>query len=172
MNIYFERCKEEQFDLLYELKSEEENILWTGHDKAPDRKKLKVWYFNQLKREDRYMFIIKSREYAGEPIGYLYLDVVGDLKNIIETGHGVNNKFKGQGIGTRIIKFAIDYTTEYLTFIDRIDGWIVENNIGSIKNVINNGYIKTKETKKVVFKGLNREVLMEKYCYKINRNDE
>lgn len=169
MDIYFELCKDYDFEFFYELKVDEENIVWTGHSNPPIKNKLKKWFLEQLERNDRYMFIVKSPEYPNDPVGYLYLDIVGENNNVIETGHGVNSKFKGRGIGTKIIKFAIDYTTNNLIYINRVDGWIAENNIGSINNVLKNGYIETSETKRVFFESINKNVNMRKFCYNINR---
>ena len=62
-----------------------------------------------------------------------------------------------------------DYSKKELLFIDRVDGWIAHDNIGSIKNVLKNGYVETNDTKVTFFKNLNKEVLMKRYFYKINR---
>lgn len=167
MEIYFDLCDEADFDFFYELKADKENILWTGHAEAPRRNNLKEWYLKQLKREDRYMFMVKSTAYPNDPIGYLYLDVVGEMKNIIEIGDGVNSKFTSKGIGTKIIEFAIDYIKNNLPFIVRIDGWIAQNNFGSIKTFIKNGFSETKETKETFFKGFNQYLTMKKYYYPI-----
>lgn len=169
MDLIFSKCDENNFHDFYILKCDEGNIYWTGHKNAPAKEKLKRWYLDQLTRDDRIMFIVKSDEYCDEPIGYLYLDITGSDKDVIETGHGVNSKFKGAGIGTRIIKFAIDYTTSNLRFINRIDGWIASVNIGSIKNVLKNGYSESNETKKMFFEGFNKDVIMRKYFYTIVR---
>lgn len=168
MNIFFSKVMMSDFEDFYILKCDEENIRWTGYDKGPDKDMLRQWFYKQLKRKDRIMFLIRLVE-NGEAVGYLYLDIVGENANIIETGHGVLSKFKGHGLGTKIITYAVNYTKGKLNFIDEIDGWIAVNNIGSIKNVLKNGYSKTNETKKVVFKGFNKELEMQKFVYKIQR---
>lgn len=166
MKLNFKQCDESDFEDFYILRVDEENIYWTGYDKKPDKDALKSWYLNQLKRSDRLLFIFRSDECI-EPVGYLYLDIVGEDHNIIETGHGVNSKYKGHGLGTKIIKFALDYSKSELTFIDEVHGWILENNIGSIKNVLNNGYDETNEKKIVYMKNLKEFKTFKKYIYKI-----
>ncbi|AOR23417.1 GNAT family N-acetyltransferase [Clostridium taeniosporum] len=168
MKLIFKRCDEEDFEDFFILRSDDENIYWTGYDKKPNKNNLKNWYLKQLKRDDRLLFIVRSDE-TDEPVGYLYLDIVGDNHNIIETGHGVNSKYKGKGLGTEIIKFAIDYSKNELTFIDEVDGWILEDNIGSIKNVLKNGYDETDERKKIYVENLNTYKFLKKYVYKIIR---
>ncbi|HBJ1650576.1 GNAT family N-acetyltransferase [Clostridium botulinum] len=166
MNLIFKKCDENDFEDFYILRTDEENIYWTGYDSKPNKSNLKIWYLNQLKRNDRILFIVRSDE-AEEPVGYLYLDIVGDNNNIIETGHGVNSKYKGKGLGTEIIKFAIDYSRDVLTFIDEVDGWILEDNIGSIKNVLKNGYDETDDRKAIYVEKLDTYKTMKKYVYKI-----
>ncbi|MBN1055131.1 N-acetyltransferase [Clostridium botulinum] len=169
MKLLFKRCDEEDFEDFFILRSDDENMYWTGHDEKPNKTNLKEWYLTQLKRTDRLLFIARSDE-SDEPVGYLYLDIVGNNNNIIETGHGVNSKYKGKGLGTEIIKFAIDYSRNELPFIDEVDGWILEDNIGSIKNVLKNGYAETDERKEIYLKNLNIYKIMKKYVYKIKRN--
>ncbi|WP_353093823.1 GNAT family N-acetyltransferase [Tissierella praeacuta] len=165
MRLIFKKCSEEDFEDFYILRSDKENVYWTGYDEKPDKANLRKWFTMQLKRKDRIMFIAKYDK-LDEPIGYLYLDIVGN-NDIIETGHGVNSEYKGKGIGTKIIKFALDYTKNQLKFINEVHGWIFEENIGSIKNVLKNGYYETKETKEVFLEGSNQYKKMKKYVYKI-----
>jgi RimJ/RimL family protein N-acetyltransferase len=168
MEIYLSKCNLNDFDSFYFLKCDEENIYWTGHKSKPEKQNLEKWFNEQLQRKDRIIFLAKDL-INDEVVGYLYLDIVGDSKNIIETGHGVHSKFKGNGLGTKIISLAIQYTKENLHYIDKIDGWILENNIGSIQNVLRNGYSQTDETKKVFVESTNKEEFMRKYTYKIER---
>ncbi|OOM77939.1 hypothetical protein CLPUN_21120 [Clostridium puniceum] len=168
MEIYLSQCNLNDFESFYFLKCDEENIYWTGHKTKPEKQNLEKWFIEQLQRKDRIMFLAKNK-INDEIVGYLYLDIVGELKNIIETGHGVHSKFKGNGLGTRIICLAIQYTKENLKFIDEVDGWILENNIGSIKNVLKNGYLGTDETKNVFIESTNKNECMRKYIYKIER---
>ncbi|WP_255401678.1 GNAT family N-acetyltransferase [Sporanaerobacter sp. PP17-6a] len=165
----FDKCTIEDFDDFYMLRCDEENIYWTGHREKPDRDKLYKWYLEQLKRTDRIMFLVKA-DSLDEPVGYLYLDIVNNNGEIVaETGHGVNSKYKGRGIGTQIIKFAVDYTTNELKHINKIDGWILEDNVGSIRNVLKNGYIETGEKKRVFIDETSGFKNMKRYIYKINR---
>lgn len=151
------------------LRCDEENIYWTGHREKPDRDKLYSWYLEQLKRTDRIMFLVKA-DSLDEPVGYLYLDIINNNEeNVVEVGYGVNSGYKGRGIGTQIIKFAIDYTTDRLKYIVKISAWILKDNIGSIKCVLKNGYVETDERKKVFISKTNDLKIMKRYIYEINR---
>ncbi|HEX8563147.1 MAG TPA: GNAT family protein [Flavobacterium sp.] len=142
---------EQDFDAYYFLKSDEENIKWSGHEAAPDKERMLNWYLKNIKRNDRHFFLFWDREYFDHVVGYLYMDVVGQKSDTIDTGHGVHSNCGGKGYGTQIIGFALQYATENLPQIHHFQGWIANDNIGSIKNVLKNGYYKTNETKPVAF---------------------
>lgn len=168
MEIYLQKCTLNDFESFYFLKCDEENVYWTGHKNKPQKQNLEEWFIQQLQRKDRILFLARNK-LDDEVLGYLYLDIVGEKKNIIETGHGVHSKFKGKGLGTKIIKFALEYTKENLNFINEVDGWIIEDNIGSIKNVLKNGYSKTNLTKCVFLESEGKNAILRKYVYKIQR---
>lgn len=156
----------EDFDSYFFLKSDEENILWSGHDSAPDKEKILDWFLKNIVRKDRYFFLFFDEEHFENVIGYLYMDIVGEESNTIDTGHGVHSKCGGKGYGTQIIQYALNFAKEKLPVIKYFQGWIAEDNIGSIKNVLKNGYYKTDETKYVKF-GDGSEKLFEKYMIDI-----
>ncbi|MGD9780273.1 GNAT family N-acetyltransferase [Methanomethylovorans sp.] len=168
MNLRFSRCAIADFDDYFSLRCEKENTLWTGYQKVPEKNELYDWFSRQLKRKDRLFFIVRDEE-NGSAVGYLYIDILGDNNEIMETGHGVSSKMKGKGIGSAIIKFAKDYTIEQLKSVKRIDGWIASDNIGSIKNVLNNGYHKTKDQKIISFEGFGQDKIMVRYEYIIEQ---
>ena len=47
----------EDFDSYYELRCDESNILWTGHNRVPDKEGLRGWYLENIKKEGRYFFL-------------------------------------------------------------------------------------------------------------------
>jgi RimJ/RimL family protein N-acetyltransferase len=164
--ITAKRASKDDFDSYFFLKSDEENILWSGHSSAPDKEKIFDWYIKNINRKDRYFFLFFDEENFDNVIGYLYMDVIGEENNTIDTGHGVHSNCGGKGYGTQIIQYALNFAKEELTFIKHFQGWIAADNIGSIKNVLKNGYYKTDETKYVKF-GDGSEKLFEKYMIDI-----
>lgn len=156
----------QDFEDFFFLKCDEENIKWSGHKSAPDRERIHEWYLKNISRDDRYFFLFFEPELFDHAIGYLYMDVVGDNNDTIDTGHGVHSNCGGKGYGTKIIQFALQYAKENLDFIKSFQGWIANDNIGSIKNVLKNGYYKTDETKLVTF-GNGEVKTFEKYLIDI-----
>jgi len=57
MELNFKKCSEEDFEDFYILRCDKENIYWTGHDKEPNKDSLYEWYTEQLRRNDRMIFI-------------------------------------------------------------------------------------------------------------------
>ncbi|MFX1383821.1 MAG: GNAT family N-acetyltransferase, partial [Promethearchaeota archaeon] len=167
MRMILEKCTKEDFENYYFLKCDSENILWAGHKIAPDKEKLYLWFKEQLKRKDRIMFLAKSNNDQNIPLGYLYLDIIGIAGDCVEISYGVYSKFVDQGIGTKIIKFAIDYCTNNLEHIKNIIGWVAIDNIRSVKCFRKNKFAETNETKKIFFKGFNQEVSVKKFIYVI-----
>jgi len=141
----------EDFEDYYFLKSDELNINWSGHESAPDKEKIHAWYLENIQRKDRYFFLFYEPELFDHAVGYLYMDVVGENNDKIDTGHGVHSNCGGKGYGTQIIQFALKYAKDNLDFINGFEGWIASDNIGSIKNVLKNGYNKTEDVKQVTF---------------------
>jgi RimJ/RimL family protein N-acetyltransferase len=126
----------EDFDSYFFLKSDEENILWSGHEAAPDKERLFNWYIKDIDRKDRYFFLFLDEFSLGRAIGYLYMDIVEEFDSKIEVSYGVYSGCKSKGYGTQIIKFAKDFVTRELFYIKYLHAWIANENIGSIKVVL------------------------------------
>ncbi|WP_153207718.1 MULTISPECIES: GNAT family N-acetyltransferase [unclassified Flavobacterium] len=165
--ITAKRASKDDFESYFFLKSDEENILWSGHSSAPVKERLFDWYIKNINRKDRYFFLFFDEYSSSRSIGYLYLDIIGDFDNIIELGYGVHSDYKGKGYGTQIIKFAKDFAMNDLIFIKHFQAWIASDNIGSIRVVLKNYFQKTDETKYVKF-GDGSEKLFEKYMIDIH----
>jgi RimJ/RimL family protein N-acetyltransferase len=157
----------EDFDNYYKLRCDELNVNWTGYKKAPNKSNLQDWYLENINKKSRYFFLFFEDEPCVKILGYLYMDVV-ESGDTIDTGHGVHSKYSGKGYGTKIIQFALEYAKKNLLFINFFQGWIASDNLGSIKNVLKNGYVKTEESKEVKFESGEVKVF-EKYLYTIER---
>ncbi|MEH6456401.1 MAG: GNAT family N-acetyltransferase [Cocleimonas sp.] len=159
--LNFVEAKAEHFDDFLKLKSDPANVFWSGFMDSPDREGFKRHYEGELKRHDRVIVFL----YVNEKIaGYIYIDY-SIVEKTVETGHGILPRFYGKGLGEDLIKFAIDYSKNNLSEAEFIIAWIAEKNSGSIKNVINNGYIKTDDTELRIFLQRTDKVKFEKYVF-------
>ncbi len=149
----------DKFDDFYKLKSEPNNIFWSGFDSPPNYAAFKEHYKNELDREDRTIIFLYIE---GDIAGYVAIDFCKKNKTT-ETAHGVLSSFAGKGLGKILINYAVAYSKKYLTDAEYIIGWIAENNFGSIKNFLSNGYTKSEEFEYRKFLQENNEVKFDKY---------
>jgi RimJ/RimL family protein N-acetyltransferase len=152
----------EDFEAYYFLRCDQNNIKWTGYNTTPEKERIHNWYLENIAKPGRYFFLFFEDDNRSQAAGYLYMDVVGEKNDTIDTGHGVHSWHGGKGYGTEIIRFALDFARTELPFIKHFQGWIASDNQGSIKNVLKNGYYKTPETKEVEFASGEKKVY-EKY---------
>jgi RimJ/RimL family protein N-acetyltransferase len=155
------------FDDYFLLRCDSNNVLWSGHKQEPDFDRLKDWYLKNIVREDRLFFLAYQNIKEGGILGYLYMDIIGIKKDVIDIGYGIHQTMNGKGYGTKLINFACNYTRNNIRNIKLIDAWVAENNIGSKKVFAKNGFSKTNETKLKIFEINAQEVLFEKYILKV-----
>ncbi|KOS66677.1 hypothetical protein AEA09_18255 [Lysinibacillus contaminans] len=132
------------YDFFFYIKSEPENMYWTGHEKEPNYEQLKVWFFKQLESNVREILIL---EVDNNAVGYAYVDFI-DAYQSIETAVAVSNKFSGLGYGSQIVSRTVHYCQEnYLA--KPIQAWILDDNLASIKIHEKAGYRVTNKTKDI-----------------------
>lgn len=139
--------KMEHFDFFYNIKSEEKNIMWTGHMQKPNKDNLYKWFCSQLSNDDRDILIYLVNDI---PIGYAYIDNHDDY---VETSLAVSDKYESNGYGRDIIIKTIQWCQEL--YSKPIHSWILDTNYTSlyIHETIG-GYIKTEITKEVIFNSI------------------
>jgi RimJ/RimL family protein N-acetyltransferase len=154
----------EHFEDYFFLRCDENNILWSGHKQAPDHDKLKSWYLQNITRADRLFFLCYEDK---KIIGYLYMDSIGEKKDIVDIGYGVHESMAGQGYGTRIVDFAYEYARKNIKGARYMNGWVAEDNAGSVKVFLKNGYAKTPESKEIPFEKTGKKMRFFKYILEL-----
>jgi len=169
MDIYLKQCDVGDFEDFYVLRCDHENIYWTGYKNEPEKEKLNIWFQNQIKRDDRKLFLAKINQKEEVCAGYLYIDVLESTESA-EISYGVDSKHAGRGIGTKIVALAIDYIIKSIPSVKSIFAWIIDSNTGSIKCVSRNGFVKSGKYKSVYLESMNRSMIMNEYILKIKDN--
>ena len=149
----------DKFNEYYELKSEPSSVYWSGFESPPNYKAFKKHYINELARDDRVIFFLYIE---GDFAGYIAIDFC-DKTKVTETAHGVLSSFAGKGLGKKLVGYAVEYSKRNITNADSIIGWIAEDNVGSIKNFLSNGYTKTEEFEYRTFMQEKNKVRFDKY---------
>lgn len=151
----------DDFEDYYRIKSDPTAILWSGFSSAPNKVKLFEHFktlLESIEEGRKVLFYIKDNN--DNLIGYDLLTQIDD-ETIESSGHSILSSWQGKGMGTVLFSLLKKEVREmgyhYFT------GWISENNIGSIKNVERNGFLKTEETRSVRLAAFDRVDVFYKY---------
>lgn len=134
--LSYKKASAEDFDDFFQLRSDEHNVLWTGHQHAPDKGKLRDWYDAQMNSRSRSIFL---SYYMSAVSGYLYIDFVGLC--CYEISYGVLSKFSGMGFCKRLVNFAVEVVRQESRAETEILAWIAESNLASIKCITARGFL-------------------------------
>ena len=156
----------DDFDDYLKIKSDPAAILWSGFSSAPDPMKLRVHFQYLLDNcfsKGDVLFYLKDSE-NHNIMGYDLMSKI-DNETIESSGHSILSRYQGRGLGTLLFKLLVEYARGcgFKNFV----GWISENNIGAIKNVERNGFVRTKESCIVHLAAFNRDDVFYKYLCKL-----
>lgn len=130
---------EEDFECLYKIKCDPENIKWGGFSCPPNKESFREWFKNRIYDTYREIYLVFLNKIC---VGFFYIDYLDD--ETIEDTTGLLTEYSGQGIGTYMLN-SIDEIAKSKK-IKRHVAWVSENNIGSYKRCIKLGYRKLEET--------------------------
>lgn len=147
----------DDFDFFYEIKSEENNIFWTGHKEKPNKDNLLIFFEkiikNCKKKEERKIYIIKEKNSGG--VGYLY--IIPDKDNF-DLASAILSKYQGKGFGKKAIQLGLEEGKKL--GYKKMVGSIREDNVASMKAYTACGVKLTQNYKMVYIPKLNKEVKM------------
>lgn len=150
------------FEDYYRIKSDETAILWSGFKSAPNKDKL-LKHFEKLLTEcfpKGDILVYLKEDNTNQLIGYDLLTKI-DEDTIESSGHSILTEWQGKGYGTELFKLLVNFTRQL--GYKKFTGWISEKNIGSIKNVEKNGFVRTEEWRMGRLEAFNREDKYYKY---------
>lgn len=150
------------FDDYLKIKSDPTAVLWSGFATAPDPVRLKAHFQHLL--DDCFpkgdILVYLKDDETNEVMGYDLMTKIDD-KTIESSGHSILSNHQGKGLGTELFKLLVEYARDL--GYKKFTGWISENNIGSIKNVERNGFVRTEESRLVKLSAFDREDKFYKY---------
>lgn len=161
-NYVLREAELKDYDDYYLIRSEKNNLYWTGYEHPPDYQLFSQWFADRLKDPSRDIYLLfVNKECAGS----LHIDYYDDE---IFIGYSVKEKFAGKGYGTILVREAVNLSEkakEGKNGIKYIRAWINSLNIASVKVVEKNGFSATQI--KEVRKRFGNEELYLQYALKI-----
>ena len=121
------------------MKSDPEDVKWSGFSSAPDTGRFRELFEGWLADPRRIMFIAR----APDVVGYYVINISGEDA---DTSYGVAAAHRGHGYGTLMNIRAAEWARQNLAGL-RLTSWIAEDNEPSIKGVIGAGFKASSETK-------------------------
>lgn len=152
----------DDFDDYLKIKSDPTAVLWSGFPSAPDPARLKAHFQHLI--DDCFpkgdiLVYLKDSE-TDQVMGYDLMTKIDD-ETIESSGHSILSDYQGKGLGTALFALLVEYARGL--GYKKFTGWISENNIGSIKNVERNGFVRTDECRVVRLEAFGRDDVFYKY---------
>ena len=169
MSLLFTPIRENESDCLalFNLKSEKNDMYWAGYKTSPNFASFSGWYSKQLLRSDRRIWLVRKITQPQQVIGYLYVTFERESdQQVAVLSHGVSELQIGQGYGTQIINFAVNYWLNHMVNqAEAVSAWIVQENKASIKTFVRNGFVVSDQVKHVFYSSFDRELLMLNFYF-------
>lgn len=127
------------FEDLYRIKCDKENIAWGGFTQAPEKASFYQWYQRQLASDCRWIYLVYE---GGACCAFFYVDKLED-GTYEAASSGVLSEYMGKGIGTYALAMQV-CEIEKLS-IERVSSWVSDRNIASYKRYEKLGFIRTDE---------------------------
>lgn len=144
MYILREAKSLDDFDAFLALKSQKDAIKWSGFETAPDPDKFKQYYIEKiLNNPITHVLFLCDADVEGCPIvAYTQYDDVSSTEVEIR-GTIIKKRYQGTDAMAALNKLTLEHHINkgHKVFVT----WASENNIASVTNMLNEGYIKTEE---------------------------
>lgn len=137
--LTLQRMTHADFPAYLAMKSDPEDVKWSGFLSAPDTGRFRALFDGWLADSKRFMLVAR----APDVVGYFVINVVG---GDADTSYGVAAAHRGRGYGTLMNIRAAEWVQQNLAGL-RLTSWIAEDNEPSIKSVIGAGFKASSETK-------------------------
>ena len=147
----------------YRLRNEPRDLLWSGYKEPHAFESFEHWYKQQLRREDRTIWLMKTLETQQKTVGYLYLTQQTQQRPTAAVlSVGVSERYAGLGFASKGINFLLNFCLNAHNF-DQIIAWIASENIASAKSFLHNGFLKTEISQKIFYESFDQYLTLEQY---------
>lgn len=157
----------EDFEHYFKIKSDPENVKWSGFQNPPPYQALEVRYKAFFEDKDQALLLFEAN---GVVVGYVNLHLVLD-EQAVETSHGSLFNHGISGLGVKMLRMTVKYIEDNDIYPDAKNmlGWVAEDNIASLQNILRNGYKSTGESDTRIIDG--KPKVFKKYLKELNSNE-
>ena len=127
-------AEENDYDSYYLIKSDSNNILWGGFTSSPNYESFKRIFLNRINDAKRREYVCEIQR---KIVGYLASSEDADA---VEISYGVLSECTGKGIASAMIKQVCKDYNDWT-----IIAWVSEDNVGSERCLMKNGFVKLQE---------------------------
>lgn len=146
--VSFRKVDESDLSHLLELKNES----WFGTVNTAclnmaDQKK----WFEKISNDRSCCYFIADHFSSNSGAGMYAITGIDTINQSCDFSHSVYSSFRGQGLGKKTLRAAIDMTFEVFN-MRRIETWVLSNNQAEIKTVTGVGFVEEGCKRKAVYK--------------------
>ncbi len=139
-DLLLKEVDESDYENYYLIRSEKENLFWTGYDTPPHKERFFNWFIDRIADQQKHLYLLFDNEVC---VGSLNVDFYDDY---VAIGYSTLTNHKGKGYATYLVAEAIRIADEAKTGnpeLKKIIAWINYQNQASIRVVEKNGFQKS-----------------------------
>lgn len=142
-DLFLREVEESDYENYYLIRSEKENLFWTGYDKPPHKERFFNWFKDRIADQQKHLYLLFDTKVC---VGSLNVDFYNDY---VAIGYSTVTKYKGKGYATYLVGESIRIANEARKRnpeLKKIIAWINDQNEASIRVIEKNGFQKSETT--------------------------
>lgn len=155
-NLFLKEVEVSDYANYYYIRSEKENLFWTGYDNPPHKERFFNWFKDRIADQHKHLYLLFDDKVC---VGSLNVDFYDDY---VAIGYSTITRYKGKGYATYLVGESIRIAREAKEKnpeLKKVIAWINYQNEASIRVVEKNGFQKS-ETSEIRKRFGNEEL----YC--------
>jgi RimJ/RimL family protein N-acetyltransferase len=139
-DLFLKEVEESDYENYYLIRSEKENLFWTGYDNPPHKERFFNWFKDRIADKQKHLYLLFDKKVC---VGSLNVDFYNDY---VAIGYSTVTKYEGKGYATYLVGESIRIANEARKRnpeLKKIIAWINEQNEASKRVIEKNGFQKS-----------------------------